>query len=61
MEREIAIFGVDKFASFFKKQSNFVLFKEKMGMGVSAVSIHDMDHFLEVPFCRSALEPIIQQ
>ncbi|KAH0677046.1 hypothetical protein KY290_026810 [Solanum tuberosum] len=59
MEREIAMFGEDRFASFFKNQADSVLFKEKIGMGISVVSRHDMDHFSEVPFCHRVVEPII--
>ncbi|KAH0714751.1 hypothetical protein KY284_007656 [Solanum tuberosum] len=59
MEREIAMFGGDRFASFFKNQADSMLFKEKMGMGISVVSRHDMDHISETPFCHRAVEPNI--
>ncbi|KAH0714750.1 hypothetical protein KY284_007655 [Solanum tuberosum] len=59
MEREIAMFGGDRFASFFKNQVDSMLFKEKMGMGISVVSTQDMDHISETPFCHRAVEPNI--
>ncbi|KAG5581269.1 hypothetical protein H5410_051896 [Solanum commersonii] len=59
MEREIAMFGGDKFASFFMNQANSMLFKEKIRMGISAVSRHDMDHISKTPFQHRAVEPNI--
>ncbi|KAH0722603.1 hypothetical protein KY290_006579 [Solanum tuberosum] len=53
MEREIAIScGGDRFAE-------PMLFKEKMGMGVSAVSRHDKDMISEVPFRYRVVAPNI--
>ncbi|KAG5581285.1 hypothetical protein H5410_051912 [Solanum commersonii] len=59
MEREIAMFRGDRFASFFKNQADSMSFKEKLGMGISAVSRHDMDHISETPFRHRAVEPNI--
>ncbi|XP_049399875.1 uncharacterized protein LOC125863956 [Solanum stenotomum] len=59
MEREITMFGGDRFASFFKNQANSMSFKEKLGMGVSTVSRHDMDHISEIHFRHRAVEPNI--
>uniref|UniRef100_M1DCJ2 U1-type domain-containing protein n=1 Tax=Solanum tuberosum TaxID=4113 RepID=M1DCJ2_SOLTU len=59
MEREIAMFGGDRFASFFMNQADSMLFKENMRMGISVVSRYDMDHILETPFRHRAVEPNI--
>ncbi|WMV51112.1 hypothetical protein MTR67_044497 [Solanum verrucosum] len=59
MERKIAMFGGDRFSSFFKNQADSMLFKEKMGMGVSTLSRHDMDHISETSFRHRAVEPNI--
>ncbi|WMV51123.1 hypothetical protein MTR67_044508, partial [Solanum verrucosum] len=56
MEREITMFGGDRFASFFKNQADSMSFKEKLGMGVSAVSRHDMDHISKTHFRHRAVE-----
>ncbi|KAG5581289.1 hypothetical protein H5410_051916 [Solanum commersonii] len=59
MEREITMFGGDRFASFFMNRADSMYFKEKMGMGVSTVSRHDRDQISEVPFRYRAVEPNI--
>ncbi|XP_049342919.1 uncharacterized protein LOC125807245 [Solanum verrucosum] len=59
MEREIAMFGGDRFDSFFMNQVDSMLFKEKMRMGISVVSRHDMDHISETRFRHRAVEPNI--
>ncbi|KAH0643614.1 hypothetical protein KY290_035090 [Solanum tuberosum] len=59
MEREKTMFGGDRFASFFKNQADSMLFKEKMGMGVSTLSRHGMDHISETSFRHRAVEPNI--
>ncbi|WMV51126.1 hypothetical protein MTR67_044511 [Solanum verrucosum] len=47
MERRIRMFRGDRFASFFKNQADSMFFKEKMGMGISAVSRHDRNQISE--------------
>ncbi|KAH0745914.1 hypothetical protein KY285_007571 [Solanum tuberosum] len=59
MKREIAMFEGDRFASCFKNQADSMLFKEKMGMGISVVSTQDIDHISETHFCHRVVEPNI--